>query len=208
LTFQRDRRDAVGELARLVAADPAWPGLRRRDGLTHYLVERGAPETILQALSQAYAEWEAVRGHAAPIGPSGLGVQTPSPYPSLRRLLVGTVVSGMGNFSYWIQRLEDHYYRKTGVHLFPGTLNLRLEQPYSLPSGVLRLEKEEYGGTVSVNILRCRIFGRPAFILRTDANEQGRGHHPKTILDIASEVKLREVYGLQDGDRVTVEVSA
>jgi riboflavin kinase len=37
----------------------------------------------------------------------------------------------MGNFSYWIGRLQDHYLRKTGMKLFPGTLNIQLETSYS-----------------------------------------------------------------------------
>ena len=120
--------------------------------------------------------------------------------------LRGKVVSGMGNFSYWIEKLEDHYYKKTGMHLFPGTLNVQLDQPFSLPSGVTRLEGEEYGGTVSVNLLPCLILSRSGFILRTDANEQGTGHHPKTIVEVASDVRLRDYFGLADGDPVSIEV--
>jgi riboflavin kinase, archaea type len=121
--------------------------------------------------------------------------------------LHGKVVSGMGNFSYWIKRLEDHYYRKTGMYLFPGTLNIQLDQPYSLPTtGATRLEAEEYGGTVSVNLLPCFILGKNGFILRTDANELGRGHHPKTIVEVASDVKLRDHFHLADGDQVEIEI--
>jgi len=112
----------------------------------------------------------------------------------------------MGNFSVWIERLQEHYQRKTGLRLFPGTLNLQLDAPYSLPDDVVRLEAAEYGGTVSVNLVPCTIFGRRAVLLRTDANEQGCGHHPKTIIEIATDVKLREAFHLQDGDEVAVEV--
>jgi len=112
----------------------------------------------------------------------------------------------MGNFSFWIEKLSDHYERKTQMRLFPGTLNLELPEPYSLPQNVLRLEGEEYGGTVSVNLVPCFIFGRRAFLLRTDANEQGRGHHPRTIIEIATDVKLRDEFQLRDGDTVEVEI--
>ena len=122
------------------------------------------------------------------------------------RLLSGTVVSGMGNFSYWIEKLENHYFRKTGLHLYPGTLNVRLEEPYSLPQQTIRLEGHEYGGVVSVNLVPCTIQGRAAFLLRTDANEQERGHHPKTIIEIATDVRLRDYFMLQDGDRVEIEL--
>ena len=120
-------------------------------------------------------------------------------------LLKGVVVSGMGNFSFWIEKLESYYTQKTGMRLFPGTLNLRLAEPYSLPTEVIRLEKEEYGGTVSVSLVPCSVFGKQAFLLRTDANEEGRGHHPKNIIEIATDVKLRDAYGLRDGDEVEVD---
>jgi riboflavin kinase len=121
-------------------------------------------------------------------------------------ILSGIVVSGQGNFSSWIETLQEHYTRKTGMILFPGTLNILLDYPYALPPDVIRLEKEEYGGTVSVSLVPSRIFDRRAFLLRTDANEAGQGHHPRTIIEIATDVKLREHYNLKDGDRVAVEV--
>jgi riboflavin kinase, archaea type len=121
-------------------------------------------------------------------------------------VLKGTVASGLGNFSYWLEKLERFYTQKTGMRLFPGTLNLSLPHPYSLPAQVIRLEKEEYGGTVSVSMVPCRIFDRPAFLLRTDANEAGQGHHPKTLIEIATDIKLRDAYHLQDGDEVEVHL--
>ena len=121
-------------------------------------------------------------------------------------ILKGVVVSGMGNFSYWLEKLESYYTQKTGIPLFPGTLNLRLDQPYSLPADVIRLEKEEYGGTVSVSMVPCSVFDRPAFLLRTDANEAGRGHHPKNVIEIATDIKLRDLYHLRDGDEVEVHL--
>jgi riboflavin kinase len=54
----------------------------------------------------------------------------------------------------------------------------------------------------------CRIRGGRAFLLRTDANEEGRGHHPKTIVEIACDVRLRDVFELEDGDEVEIEIEA
>jgi riboflavin kinase len=135
-----------------------------------------------------------------------LAGNTLSSYRSGMAALSGIVVSGQGNFGYWIEQLQEHYARKTGMRLFPGTLNILLDRPYSLPPIVIRLEKEEYGGIVSVSIAPCRIFNRRAFLLRTDANEAGLGHHSKSIVEIATDVKLREHYNLNDGDQVVVEV--
>ena len=121
-------------------------------------------------------------------------------------VLRGKVSSGFGNFGYWIGLLADHYFRKTGLELYPGTLNLQLEQPYVLPDTALRLEKEEYGGTVSVSLQPCQVFGRPAFLLRTDRNAAGDGPHPLTIIEVATDVRLRDAYGLANGDWVEVEI--
>lgn len=123
-------------------------------------------------------------------------------------VLTGKVVSGLGNFSYWIEKLKDHYRRKTGLDLFPGTLNVKLSEEYSVPADAMRLEGEEYGGDVCVNIVPCRVFGEEAVILRTDSNERGEGAHPKTIVEVACEVKLRDKYNLRDGDIVRIEVAA
>lgn len=120
--------------------------------------------------------------------------------------LRGRVISGMGNFSYWIDRLQEHYLRKTGMRLFPGTLNVELAEPYALPKDVMRLEANEYGGTVSVNLVACSIFGRRGFILRTDANEKEEKHHPRTIVEVATDIKLRDYFHLNDGDIVEIEV--
>jgi riboflavin kinase len=92
-------------------------------------------------------------------------------YPKDVRLR-GTVVSGRGDFSYWIERLSSHYQQKTGMRLYPGTLNLQLDHPYSLPKKVIRLES----------------------------------HDPRTIIEIAADVRLRDLYQLTDGDWVEVDI--
>ena len=120
--------------------------------------------------------------------------------------LRGVVQSGLGDCGFWLAKLKEHYRAKTGMELFPGTLNLQLSEPFRVPDNTLRLEGHEYGGTVAVSIIPCRVFGRRAFILRTDANEQGTGDHPRTTVEIATDVKLRDTYGLEDGDPVEVQL--
>jgi len=121
------------------------------------------------------------------------------------RVLKGKVITGVGNFSYWIEKLQDHYRHKTGLQLFAGTLNIQLAEPFDLPRKRARLEATEYGGTVSVNIVPCTILGRQAVILRTDKADSEP--QSKTIIEVACEVKLREQHKLKDGDVVEVEVA-
>ena len=115
-------------------------------------------------------------------------------------ILKGKVTSGTNNATFWINKLDELYTSKTGMKLYPGTLNVKLPEQYILPLNVIRLEKEEHGGHVSVSIFPCRIFDRKAFIIRTD-NDDGLD-----IIEIATDAKLRTVYGLVDGDIVDVVV--
>lgn len=127
-------------------------------------------------------------------------------YPWKMPCLRGKVISGRGDFGHWIERLSRFYEQKTGMRLYPGTLNVELTSEYTLPGEVIRLEAAEYGGGVSVAMVPCRIFGRQAFLLRTDQNEKGTGHHPRTIVEIATDVRLRDHYDLKDGDWVEIEL--
>jgi len=122
------------------------------------------------------------------------------------KVLRGKVENGIGDFGQWVEKLSVHYERKTGMKLYPGTLNIRLTNPYTVAPGCIRLEAHEYGGTVGVSIVPCRVLGRRGFILRTDANNEGTGRHPPAVVEIASDVKLRDEYNLADGDEVSVEV--
>jgi riboflavin kinase len=123
-------------------------------------------------------------------------------------ILRGEIRTGVGNFSFWLHKLEPYYTRKTGMRLFPGTLNVHLTGgSYTTPTNPLRLEKEEYDGRVSVSIVPCKIFGRNAFILRPDTDTGKYGDPPERILEIATDVNLRDTYNLKDGDVVDVEVS-
>ena len=140
-----------------------------------------------------------------PLGRPGSGRTTPSAIPRDMSCVRGKVVSGRADFGLWIERLSSFYEQKTGMRLYPGTLNVELPSPYSLPRDVIRLEANEYGGRVSVSIVPCRIFNRKAFLLRTDQNEQGTGHHPRNVVEIATDIRLRDAYQLKDGDIVEIE---
>jgi riboflavin kinase, archaea type len=120
--------------------------------------------------------------------------------------LRGRVCAGLGKCSREMPGHLDHYERKTGIYPVPGTLNLRLDEPFYLPEDVMCLEAAEYGGDKSVYIVPCEVNGRRALILRTDRNERGIGPHPKTIIEVAADFRLRDWLGVSDGDIVEVRV--
>lgn len=120
--------------------------------------------------------------------------------------LKGKIFSGVGHQSSYIEKLQACYEKKLGVKLFSGTLNIQLDAQYNFPKKFIRLDSSEYGGKVSINIIQCKIFERSAFILRTDKTEQGTGRYPKTVIEVASDISLRDTYRLKDGDEIEIEV--
>lgn len=68
----------------------------------------------------------------------------------------------------------------------------------------IRLEPPEYG--VAMSIVPCEISGVPAFILRTDKNNDGVGDHAPDIIEVAAATHLRSALGISDGDEVEVVI--
>lgn len=99
----------------------------------------------------------------------------------------------------------DLYEAKTGVRLYPGTLNVQLDHEWRVSGEVIRLGPPEYA--VPLSIVPCRIDGVDAFVIRTDKNDRGEVEtHPPTVIEIAAQVRLREALKLNDGDEVEVEL--
>lgn len=112
------------------------------------------------------------------------------------------------DFSYWMDKLSSYYTQKTGINFFPGTLNVHLlDNKYYFPKDCIRLEKEEYGGTISVGMIPCQILDRDAYILRTDSDTGKHGYSPEQILEIATDIKLRDRFNFKNGDILEVEVT-
>ncbi|MFJ2232180.1 YozE family protein [Streptomyces halstedii] len=60
LKTHTDQRNAIGDLARDVSADPTWPSRRGRQGQRDYLEEeRGAIPAAIQTLDRAWDRYEA-----------------------------------------------------------------------------------------------------------------------------------------------------
>jgi 2,3-bisphosphoglycerate-dependent phosphoglycerate mutase len=124
-------------------------------------------------------------------------------------VLRGRVTTGFGDLSRRmrdVSGLLDAYARRTGMRLFPGSLNLRLDADYRVPRTAARLAAADYGGAVSAFLVPCRIGGRSAFLVRTDRNEAGTGAHPWALVEVVSDVPLRDTLALADGAAVDVEL--
>ena len=101
--------------------------------------------------------------------------------------LKGKVKSGLGNANIWVRKARDIFKEKYGMDLFLGTLNIELNEDI-----------------FNVYVKECEILGIKAYILRTEKNNKKNGDHPLNIIEIVTNVNMREKYGLKDNDEVSI----
>lgn len=118
-------------------------------------------------------------------------------------VLRGRVASGDGDLNRWIELYSDGYAAATGLRLFPGSLNILLDDPWQLPDETLQVPEERVGRLV--HLVPCQFMGRSCFLFRTD-NAERLGGDEHLILEVLSDVRLRSAHGLSDGDVVEVTV--
>ena len=120
-------------------------------------------------------------------------------------ILKGKVVKGLGKAKIFVNMMEKSFYEKTNIHLYPGTLNVKLENEYKLNIDYL-IKPEEYGGIFNVQIQKCEVFGDVAYIVRSEKNIRNEGDYKQDIIEIVSDVNFREKYNLKDGDEIRVSI--
>jgi CTP-dependent riboflavin kinase len=118
-------------------------------------------------------------------------------------VLHGRVTSGKGDLAQWMRLHARNYSAATGLALYPGSLNVVLAEPYDLPEERIRLSADEVG--VNVNLVECSAFGRRVFIFRTDADD-AKGPGRRSLIEILSDVRLRDAHRLSDGDVVEIVI--
>jgi len=121
----------------------------------------------------------------------------------------GTVFTGLGEGAYYMSQegYRKQFRDRLGFDPYPGTLNLRIpagsaDEIRSRPG--LKIDGFQSGG---------RSFGGgKCFRVRIGSEAQGvifipdRTHYPKDVLEVVSDVNLRERLGLRDGDLVCLTV--
>ncbi len=85
-----------------------------------------------------------------------------------------------------------------------GTLNVKLARDYHvIPDAVI--QQHEYTQGETLKLQRCRVRGVRMLILRPDTHEPPQGTRAN-FLELIGPFRLREAWGLKDGDRLDVEV--
>ena len=121
--------------------------------------------------------------------------------------LKGKVVSGLGEAKIWVNKIKKIFEAKTGMKLYEGTLNVKLDERYYLGDTLLKLEPSEYGGTQEVLVQECEVLNNKAYVLRTIDNENGIGSQNINVIEIVSNINFRNQYNLKDGDMISIIIN-
>lgn len=127
----------------------------------------------------------------------------------------GTVVSGMGEGAYYmsLEGYRKQFKEKLGFEPYPGTLNVKLiDQIFmnarreigSYPSVFINGFSDNmrtYGWVkcYKANINKGAVYNAAALVLE-------RTHYDDSMLEIIAPICLKEVIGIQNGDRISIKV--
>jgi riboflavin kinase len=115
----------------------------------------------------------------------------------------GKIASGLGQAQYFISRegYSRQFLERLGFVPFPGTLNVRLEEPFPAEQPAIRIEgfAEEGKSFGECKCYRIKLNGIEVVVVRP-----ARSRNPPELIEIIAPVQLRRALGLEDGDSVEV----
>ena len=120
-------------------------------------------------------------------------------------VLVGRVATGSGDLRRWMTLYAEAYAAAAGVPLYPGSLNVVLDEPWALSPQRIMVTAEQVGRLIY--LVPCSVGARRCFIFRTDMADRAGGDEHK-VLEIVSDVRLRDELGVDDGDTIEVVVDS
>lgn len=129
--------------------------------------------------------------------------------------LTGQLQSGKGDASRWLALFNQAYSQKLGQPVFPGSLNLALDEPFdwftpAREPWLIRFGRAEYGGERDILLLPCRLQleadVQAAHLWSTTTAATGR--QDAHVVEIVAAVGLRATYGLSDGDTLVLRLPA
>ena len=125
-------------------------------------------------------------------------------------LVKGKVASGVGRGSWFMDLdwVKHQIHEKFGFEAYQGTLNLKLDDEASRT--VQSFTKPRLG--ISIESIDSTFASGKAFKIRLGGKVDGAlvipliPNYPLNQMEIIAPINLREAFGLQDGDEVTVEI--
>ena len=110
----------------------------------------------------------------------------------------------MGVSSTRTQQNSAIYKQKSGMDLYPGTLNVRLDEDFLIPDKSIFIDKKDIKPDISkrnIRLIPAKFRDIEVIIMSPEPL-----FYDKNIIEVMAVENLREKYNLKDGDEVEIEL--
>ncbi|MDI6860803.1 MAG: CTP-dependent riboflavin kinase [Caldisericia bacterium] len=113
--------------------------------------------------------------------------------------LIGTVISGFKEGSKYVKIYKDKIKKAIGINPYEGTLNLKVEIDIKNVKFKNKIKIDGFNGFGTIYLIPCKVNEFYGYIVIPEKSKH------KNVVEIISDVSLREKGKLKDGDKITVE---
>ncbi len=125
------------------------------------------------------------------------------------RSFIAEVFSGLGEGEFYVSIYAKGFRVKLGFTPYPGTLNTRLLRDVDLfnkclgksPKTVIEPPRIEGARLAPVEAYPAFMNGYPVWIVRPQITV-----YKRDVAELVADARLRDLFGLKDGDRVEIEL--
>ena len=116
----------------------------------------------------------------------------------------GKIFSGLGVSSTRTQQNAVIYKQKSGMDLYPGTLNVTLTEDFLIPDKLIFIDKKDIkpdNSSRNIRLILAKFRDIEVIIMSPDPM-----FYDKNIIEVMAVENLREKYNLKDGDEVEIQL--
>jgi len=116
----------------------------------------------------------------------------------------GKIFSGLGVAATRIKVNAGIYKQKCGIDIYPGTLNIRLNENFTIPEKSIYIDAKEIKSTSkkrNLILVPAKFRTEQVIIMVPDPL-----FYDKNIIEVMASENLKEKYSLKDGDEIEVQL--
>ena len=115
-------------------------------------------------------------------------------------IIKGKLITGLGKGQYFIPKYNSEFQKYLGFLCYPGTVNIKVKEIHTFPTGKKIEIKPQQGGQVDCYLVNINKVLKGAIVI------PHKTIHAKDIIEIVAPVNIREELYLNDGDEITCEL--
>ena len=120
------------------------------------------------------------------------------------RIYIGSVFSGKRIARRRVNENSELYYKKTGIHFFNGTLNVKIKNGPIIYEKHIFINQNEIctdGSKTDILLIPAKMKDQNVYILYPM-----NPYYDRTVIELMTECNLREKYSIKDNDLIEIMI--